>query len=91
MCINSFNSVSSSFAPTKNSTNEISKKISEYLGFDFKYGCDLPENGGITGQMGKRDKPSPFVLEERPTTIDWKTGERVYRDTIKPKYACWMA
>lgn len=46
-------------------------------------GCDTPENGGYTGRMN--DKPLIFVLEERPTTIDPKTGERVYIDQLEPK------
>ena len=43
-------------------------------------GCDLPENGGITGNLGKDDKPIPGACEERPVIIDPKTGEKVYLD-----------
>lgn len=56
-----------------------------------KVGCDLPEQGGISGNIKVNKKPSPFVLEERPAVYNPETGEMVYRDTIKPKYACWFA
>ena len=40
---------------------------------------DGPETGGISGNIKPR-QPDPFVKEERPTTIDIKTGELVYLD-----------
>lgn len=46
-------------------------------------GNDAPENGGFTGAIN--DKPNPFIVkEERPKTIDPKTGELVYSDKLKP-------
>ena len=53
----------------------------------------MPEQGGITGHMkiGKNDKPNPFILEERPTTVDWRTGERNYKDKIQNPFVCYMA
>ena len=41
---------------------------------------DDPRNGGITGTLGKEDKPIPGACEERPKMIDPKTGEWVYVD-----------
>ena len=57
----------------------------------FPIGCDLPEQGGISGNIKVNEKPTPFVLEERPSVYNPITGEMVYRDTIKPKHACWFA
>ncbi len=54
--------------------------------------CDDPRNGGITGNK-RQDKPNPWVLEERPTMTDPKTGDRVYIDDYmknKPTI-CYMA
>lgn len=42
--------------------------------------CDDPENGGITGNSGKYDKPIIDAREERPKMIDPETGEWVYVD-----------
>ncbi len=44
-------------------------------------GCDTPETGGISGTLNR--KPSPVVLEDRPKTIDPKTGKLVYLDTLR--------
>ena len=44
-------------------------------------GCDLPQDGGIGGNLGKNNLPKPgIVLEERPAKYDFKTGEWVYVD-----------
>ena len=43
-------------------------------------GCDLPQNGGISGNLGKHNKPIPEACEERPAMYDPKTGEKVYVD-----------
>ncbi len=58
---------------------------------------DDPKDGGITGTLGKHDKPIPGACEERPTMIDPKTGELVYVDVYlkeqhkgKP-WICYMA
>ena len=51
-------------------------------------GCDLPEQGGIGGNIVK-DTPKPFVLEERPKTFNFKTGKWEYVDQQKPKF--WVA
>ena len=44
------------------------------------YGCDLPQNGGISGNLGRNNKPIPGACEERPAKYDPKTGEMVYVD-----------
>lgn len=66
---------SSSFAPTRNQGIKIPKIFLP---------IDHPENGGISGTIktAEKDKPSPFKMEERPTTIDPRTGERVYVDRL---------
>ena len=56
----------------------------------FPIGCDMPEQGGISGNIKVNKKPSPFVLEERPAVYNPITGQTVYRDTIKPRQACWL-
>ena len=43
-------------------------------------GCDLPQNGGISGNLGRHNKPIPGACEERPAMYDPKTGEMVYVD-----------
>ena len=74
MCINSINS---SFAPTsKSKTSILAKKI-----FGKVPGCDMPENGGITGRMGKPAKIPPFTTPINPN------ADR----TVEPKYPYWMA
>ena len=45
-------------------------------------GCDLPEQGGISGNI-RKDEPYPFVLEERPTNYDFKTGKLKYSDKME--------
>lgn len=56
-------------------------------------GCDMPEQGGINGniKVGRKDRPNPFILEERPTTTDWRTGDRVYTDRLPRPFVCYMA
>ena len=49
-------------------------------------GCDLPQNGGIGGNLGKPDKPIPGACEERPRMIDPKTGELVYVDVYEKQH-----
>lgn len=76
----------SSFAPTQ--TTPILKGLP-------KVGCDLPEDGGISGTLGKFNKPMPGACEERPTTYDWKTGQNVYLDeylkNLNNPHVCYMA
>ncbi len=43
-------------------------------------GCDLPQDGGITGNYGLRNKPIPGAMEERPVMTDPITGEKIYED-----------
>ncbi len=58
---------------------------------------DDPQNGGISGTLGKFDKPNPWACEERPTMIDPKTGELVYVDVYMKEHQqdkpwiCYMA
>ena len=51
-------------------------------------GCDLPEQGGIGGNI-KKDEPNPFVMEERPKTFNFRTGKWEYVDQKKQPY--WVA
>ena len=56
------------------------KPVLPFFNKIIKAGCDLPEQGGIGGNIKKEDKPlSPYALEERPV-ITARTGERVYLD-----------
>lgn len=49
-------------------------------------GCDLPEQGGITGQMGRVPKFPPFTSPINPN------AEGIERYGINNnKNACWMA
>lgn len=74
----------SSFAPTNRDMRpSILKKLPPM-------GCDLPEQGGIGGNIKINKKPNPFIKEERPTIFNPVTGEVVYKDTIKPNGACWF-
>ena len=66
-----------SIISTKGNTDLLSKLIGNC-------GCDTKENGGITGTMKRNDTPKIFAIEERPTTINPKTGERVYIDKLSP-------
>ncbi len=62
--------------------------------FRMPVGCDLPEDGGITGNIGKHDKPVPGAMEERPVMIDPKTGEKVYVDEYLKEHrpnVCYLA
>lgn len=43
-------------------------------------GCDLPQDGGISGTLGTHNRPIPGACEERPAVFDPKTGEMVYVD-----------
>ena len=58
---------------------------------------DDPRNGGISGTLGKFDKPNPWACEERPKMIDPETGEWVYVDVYKKEHQqdnpviCYMA
>lgn len=55
-------------------------------------GCDLPEDGGISGTLGKFNKPIPGAMEERNKTFDFKAGEWVYTDQLpKDSNVCWLA
>lgn len=47
---------------------------------------DDPRNGGISGTLGKFDKPHPWACEERPTMIDPETGELVYVDVYEMEH-----
>lgn len=47
---------------------------------------DGPETGGISGTLGKFDKPNPWVCEERPKMIDPETGEWVYVDVYNKEH-----
>ena len=51
-------------------------------------GCDLPEQGGIGGNLGK-DEPKPYVLEERPKQYNFRTGKWEYIDKKIPNG--WIA
>lgn len=67
----------------KKSTDEASTKQNDTSIWNMKLptvGCDLPENGGIGGNLGKHDKPIPGACEERTTIINPETGEREYLD-----------
>ena len=55
---------------------------------------DDPRNGGITGNIGKFDKPITGACEERPTMTDPVTGEKVYVDVWNRENTpniCYMA
>ena len=45
-------------------------------------------SGGIIEQ--KEDKPNPNAKEERPTTIDPKTGEIIYLDQLPKPGVCYF-
>lgn len=47
-------------------------------------------SGGIVEQKPE-DKPNPFILEERPTTIDPNTGKIVYVDQLPKPGVCYFA
>ena len=66
-----------SIVSTKKNTDVLSKLIGSCT-------CDGPDTGGYSGSLKRDKKPKPFALETRPTTIDPKTGERVYVDQIDP-------
>ena len=53
-------------------------------------GCDMPEQGGISGNIRLDEKPNPWVKEERPSVINPITGDRVYLDTLL-KCNDWLA
>ncbi len=57
----------------------------------FMVTSDGPETGGISGTLGKNDKPLLGACEERPSTIDPQTGERIYIDQLIPKGAIFHA
>jgi hypothetical protein len=46
-------------------------------------------DGGII--ESKEDKPIPGACEERPTTIDPRTGERIYLDQLIKPGVCYLA
>lgn len=58
---------------------------------------DGPETGGISGTLGRHDKPIIGACEERPTMIDPETGELVYVDVYRKEHQqdrpwiCYMA
>jgi len=56
-------------------------------------GCDTPETGGISGDLGRYDKPIPNACEERPAQTDLRTGEKVYVDKLLENNPsiCYMA
>lgn len=56
-----------------------------------RVGCDLPEQGGISGNINLKRTPHPAIKEERPVTFNPITGEAAYKDTKKPIGACWFA
>ena len=80
------------FAPRNDGTADMRPNFLKAL-LPFIVGCDMPEQGGIGGNMkvGRKDKPNPFILEERPTTTDWRTGDRVYVDKLPKPFVCYMA
>lgn len=43
---------------------------------------DAPSTGGISGTLGKFDKPHPGALEERPKVYDPQKGDWVYADEL---------
>ena len=67
-----------SIVSTKKNTDILSKIVGSC-------GCDTPESGGFTGTLKRDSKPKIFAIEERPTTIDPKTGKRVYVDQLNPQ------
>lgn len=68
----------SSIVSTQKNTDFLSKIIGNC-------GCDTEEKGSFTGTLKRDKKPKIFALEERPTTINPKTGERVYVDQLNPQ------
>ena len=68
----------SSIVSTQKNKNILSKLVGNC-------GCDTEDNGGYTGSLKRDKKPKIFALEERPTTINPKTGERVYVDQLNPQ------
>lgn len=62
-----------SFVSTQKPTNFLTKILGS--------GCDTPETGGISGTLNR--KIPPYIMEERPKTIDPKTGKEVYADELK--------
>ncbi len=61
----------------------------------FIYGSDLPKNSDIKDVIAKNKELKPYILEERPTIVDLKTGDRVLIDQyIKDKLGtniCYLA
>ena len=83
--------MSTSFAPRNDGTSD--KRPDFLKKLVPAVGCDLPEQGGISGNMkvGKNDKPHPIAKEERPTVYDWRTGEMVYKDKLPKPHVCYIA